>query len=95
MAIPLFNSRAFLDTINGYILTDSEGKVQLIGIPNHELEATEVGKFLIGYDLRREPFIKRDETLLALLAIVADLNARIKSLEDTLAYLEVKDNGSL
>ena len=86
MAIPLFNSREFLTTINGYTLKDSDDNILEIGVPAHELEETDVGERLVVYKQGKPDldFIKTIETLLA---CVADINARLVVLEDTIAFL--------
>jgi hypothetical protein len=86
MAIPFFNSRQFLLTINSYILRDKAGNILEIGVPENELVQSDIGKRLISYR-NVKPDLDMIKTVETLLACVADMNARLVLLEDTIAYL--------
>ncbi len=86
MAIPFFNSRQFLTTINGYILRNKYGIISQVGVPEHELVLTDIGKRLI-VNTPNGVALHIDKTLDTVLACLADINARLIVIEDTLAHM--------
>jgi len=78
-----FNSREFLDSVNGYILKDSLGNIKVIGIPAKELRLTKVGSHLLD----KEDKVHFEKAFGLLLACLADINRRLATLEDIVAHL--------
>ena len=78
-----FNSREFLDSINGYILKDSLGNIKVIGVPAKELRSTLVGSHLLD----DQDHVYYEKAFGLVLACLGDINRRLTTLEDIVAHL--------